>query len=242
MANPGYPQMGHMQGNPMGPQPGMRAPMRRGTSKAVPVVVSAGLAVGVFCGLLFGLGTGKDEAVAATSSSSSSDKKDTKTEDKPKAVATTAAGSPAETKPPSAGSAAATTAAATPTASKPPTASVPKTAKLTVHIKPEGAAAAAKIVVDGKDIAGTSVDIPVDATGKKSVKVAVTATGYHSIDQKVDLEGDDTKLDIEMTKRGGQPAAPATGGTTPKTGTGTGATHPAGGKKPPKKPGGLIDI
>src|SRR5688500_3521584 len=29
---------------------------RNGTSRAVPIVVSAGLAVGVFCGLLFGVG------------------------------------------------------------------------------------------------------------------------------------------------------------------------------------------
>ena len=75
MANPQYPmpQMQPMQ--PMGqmpPQPQGGPPTasgsRRGTSRVVPVVVSAGLAVGVFCGLLFGLGTGDDEAVAAPSS------------------------------------------------------------------------------------------------------------------------------------------------------------------------------
>src|SRR5690606_35233546 len=78
MAAPGYPQMGQMPmggpggpmggppmgGPPMGAQP-MPRPIRRGTSKAVPIVVSAGLAVGVFCGLLFGVGTGKEEAAAA---------------------------------------------------------------------------------------------------------------------------------------------------------------------------------
>src|SRR5262245_62755761 len=42
----------------MGPM-GMLQPMRQVTAKVVPVVVSAGLAIGVFCGLLFGLGTGK---------------------------------------------------------------------------------------------------------------------------------------------------------------------------------------
>jgi hypothetical protein len=54
---------------PQQPMPATAAPppqVKRGTSKAVPVVVSAGLAVGVFCGLLFGLGTGDAvEAVAA---------------------------------------------------------------------------------------------------------------------------------------------------------------------------------
>ncbi|HEX7699849.1 MAG TPA: hypothetical protein VF403_03980, partial [Kofleriaceae bacterium] len=66
MATPGYPQM---QQNPMmgGGMHGQMPPrpMKRGVSKAVPVVVSAGLAVGVFCGLLFGLGTGDPIAAAA---------------------------------------------------------------------------------------------------------------------------------------------------------------------------------
>ncbi|HEY0987522.1 MAG TPA: hypothetical protein VGD80_10745, partial [Kofleriaceae bacterium] len=59
MGQPGGAPMQNMGGPPMG-QMGMmpRPPMRQGTSKIVPVVVSAGLAVGVFCGLLFGLGTG----------------------------------------------------------------------------------------------------------------------------------------------------------------------------------------
>lgn len=71
MANPGpYPPMNPPMGGPMqpmnGPPRGPMGPMvgmppgpppRRGTSRVVPVVVSAGLAIGVFCGLLFGLGT-----------------------------------------------------------------------------------------------------------------------------------------------------------------------------------------
>jgi len=78
MANPGYPQMGQMppgMGPPMGgppmggpPMGGMPPrPMTRGTPKNIPVIVSAGLAVGVFCGLLFGVGTGKKAAAAAPS-------------------------------------------------------------------------------------------------------------------------------------------------------------------------------
>src|SRR3954468_14623016 len=92
MATPGYPQMGGPMGQmPMGGQPGggygapmgqgpqtMQRPIRRGTSKAVPVVVSAGLAVGVFCGLLFGVGTGKHDAQAAPSGNNL--KKDDKAE------------------------------------------------------------------------------------------------------------------------------------------------------------------
>src|ERR1051325_6820998 len=44
----------------------LRPPVRQGTSRMVPVVVSAGLAVGVFCGLLFGLGTGSGNAGPTT--------------------------------------------------------------------------------------------------------------------------------------------------------------------------------
>src|SRR5436190_24020305 len=101
MANPGYmpgqmpPGMGPpgMPGG-MGGPPGMGGPMggpqmggmpprqvRRGTSKAVPVVVSAGLAVGVFCGLLFGVGTGKEASATPTASNAkkiSNDDTDTK--------------------------------------------------------------------------------------------------------------------------------------------------------------------
>ena len=81
MATPNYPNQMGMQpqaGNQHPPYPGMPAmgqpqaaspppkPVRRGTSKAVPVVMSAGLAVGVFCGLLFGLGTGSEGAFAST--------------------------------------------------------------------------------------------------------------------------------------------------------------------------------
>ena len=49
---------------PMPGQPPRAAVVRRGTSRAVPVVVSMGLAIGVFCGLLFGLSTGAPVAIA----------------------------------------------------------------------------------------------------------------------------------------------------------------------------------
>ncbi len=75
MANPQYPmqppQMQQQQ--PMGQMPPQAAPppqpkqAKGGTSKMVPIVVSAGLAVGTFCGLLFGVGTG--EAADASPSS-----------------------------------------------------------------------------------------------------------------------------------------------------------------------------
>src|SRR5437764_12153583 len=87
MATPGgpynpmmQPQMGQTPQSMQSQQPPPVAavpppkPARPGTSKAVPVVVSAGLAVGVFCGLLFGLGTG-DTASASSDPVATSDKK-----------------------------------------------------------------------------------------------------------------------------------------------------------------------
>ncbi|MDB4953210.1 MAG: hypothetical protein JWO36_779 [Myxococcales bacterium] len=279
MAHPGYPQHGQMQQPGGFPQPGapqmqmQQRQIRRGTSKAVPVVVSAGLAVGVFCGLLFGVGTGKD-AGATTTSSSSSDTKTDATDAKKDTPAVKAAVTPpaTETKTGSGAAVAATTgtgsAATTPAVAKLPDAVTPKTVKLTVQIKPDAAASGAKITVDGKEIAGTSVEIPLDANGKKSVKVAATAPGYHSIDQQVELEvgtPEGTKLQLELRKRGGgggggdttTAAVPTSGGSGSKTsgtsskgttgtsGTsgGTKTTPPAtGGKKTGGKKPGLIDI
>ena len=89
MANPSYPMQPQMQGmQPMqqpqqGPPPAAQRPARGGTSRAVPVVVSAGLAVGVFCGLLFGLGTGEEDLAAASTSASTTPDKPADDEVKP---------------------------------------------------------------------------------------------------------------------------------------------------------------
>ncbi len=88
MANPGYPQgpQGQSPFPPAQPAPGAPVavgpggdsttkvkPRRRGTSKAVPVVLSMALAGGTFTGLTLGVGTGKSSA-ATTSDDDSSDK------------------------------------------------------------------------------------------------------------------------------------------------------------------------
>src|SRR5678815_5989595 len=69
MVNPGYPpqmqQPGMMPMRPSGPGIPMAGAVRKGTPKIVPIVVSAGLAVGVFCGLYFGLGTGEPATAEA---------------------------------------------------------------------------------------------------------------------------------------------------------------------------------
>jgi len=260
MANPGYPMQPMMQppqmGQPMGAPPRAQV-VRQGTSRAVPVVVSAGLAIGVFCGLLFGLGIDKDEAVAATTTSAPTKKKTdtdvpepfqpTTAKVPPKAaVATPAAGSNTAT-PPAAGSNTTPPAAGSNTAAtKPPTAGagsatiaavVKPTGKLTIEVMPEAIAKTAKITVDGKELEGNVFEIDLSDVKsepkKKTVKVVVKASGYKDVEQKLDLlageEG--TTYKVELVKR-------ATGGGLPRP------PPPGGGKKPPKKPpgGGLIDI
>jgi hypothetical protein len=231
--------------------PGMR-PMRRGTSKAIPVVVSAGLAVGVFCGLLFGVGTGKGNAAPAPSKGNNvaahTDEMTTTPvtpgETQNKIVPTDkiqvkGMGSNVVVNGAAPGSAAGSGAGSAVAAAGSAAAAAPKTAKLTIKVEPDAAASAAKIQIDGKDIAGNTIDLPLD---KKSVKITVTSSGYHQLDKTVDILGDETTVELPMTKRSGG-SSPGFGGT--DTHRPTVPTRPPGGDtgtKPKKKPGGLIDI
>lgn len=264
MANPNYPQApmgGHPGHNPMGhpSQPQMQPPpranvVRRGTSRAVPVVVSAGLAIGVFCGLLFGIGV-PEKATAAPSTGNNvkaPDPSETtptavvtpppKKDPTPTASSTTptvAAGTGSGSATPAVagtGSGSAATAAgtgsgsaATPTIAKAEPAAVK--AKLTVELKPETIASTAKITVDGVDVTNGAFELDLGTAKKKEVKVVVKASGYKDVEQKVEIEGD-TTVKIELVKR-------ATGG-----GGGLRRPPPPGGsgKKKPPGGGGLIDI
>ena len=235
MATPGYPQQmpPQMGGAPQGAAP-MPRPVRRGTSKAVPVVVSAGLAVGVFCGLLFGVGTGKKDAEAAPSASNVKNEPETNaapaglgasTTTPPPKPTTPPPTTPTTPTTPAAGSGAGSAAVAATTPTTPTTsAKVEKKVKLTVNIKPEAAASIAKVTVDGAVIEGMTTDIPGD---KKQVKVEVKAPGYRSAEKKLDLVGDEMTLEIELSRK----PAPST------------TVHPP--KRPDRPPsggGGLIDI
>ncbi|HEX4455727.1 MAG TPA: hypothetical protein VH143_32930, partial [Kofleriaceae bacterium] len=161
MATPGYPQMqqgpmGGMGGPPMQRPP---RPVRRGTSRAVPVVVSAGLAVGVFCGLLFGLGTGA-EAKPSTGSNVKAHQDDDST------VTPVYANTPATTKLAAKagsgsagggiGSAMIAMAGGSGAGSGSAMAVAPKLMKVTIQIDPEAAGSAATITIDGKAITGAS--------------------------------------------------------------------------------------
>ena len=206
-----------MGGPPMMGAPQMRRPIRRGTSKAVPLVVSAGLAVGVFCGLLFGVG-----AKPASGPSKGNNVKKVNEEGDPGAapqgLGATTVVSPKAPPP-----------APPPQPTVAPTPPKPKVAKVIVEIKPEAAAKVAKITVDGQEITGNSTDVPAE---KKSVKVEVKASGYRSTDQKVEIvEGEEMTLKIDMVKR--------------SSGGGSNIRPPKRIDKPPgsrSDSGGLIDI
>ncbi len=262
MANPSYPMSPQMQGmHPMqqqqqqGPPPAAPRPARGGTSRAVPVVVSAGLAVGVFCGLLFGLGTGEEDLASASTSASTTPDKPTDDEVKPIPSSLGRSPTPPSRPPPSiegsgsavatgtgsgtglaAGTGAAPVAAGAGSGSAAGAASAPAHNKvtLTVELKPDSVAAAARITVDKAAITGTSTEIDLGSADKKDVMVVIDAKGFKPVEQKVTLEGD-TTVKIELVKK--PASAPATTTTTPR---------PRPPKPPKPKPGegggSLIDL
>ena len=265
MANPGYPMQppmggGPMGGGPMNPNPLMQPPQqmrpmgqppmpaRRGTPKAVPVLVSAGLAIGVFCGLLFGLGTGDTEAKADTPA----EKKfvGTKIDEGTDTVATAGGVGPAPPKsvtdgsrvtgtvkePPKTGSATVGSAGTTPgSAATVPPPPVVKVSKVTFTLKPDSVKDA-KITVDGVEVPATGmIEVPLGDKTKKEVVVLVKATGFKDFEQKLEVDEGEMKVEYPLTK-----ARSGGGVSAPKRPDAPGGK---GGKKPPKKTGGgLIDI
>ena len=270
MANPGYPPMGGSM-QPMGPMGAMGMPrqaVRQGTSHMVPIVVSAGLAIGVFCGLLFGLGT-KHEPEPVKVSNGVKPHDDGPAPDTASATPTPskpavkppqpppATGSNAGTAAATTGGAAATTANAAATGSAAGTGAAavePKPGKLTIDIKPDSAAQAAKILVDGKPVTGIPINVPFDkGVTKKTLKVLVQVPGYKDIEKDVEIESDrPATIAIDLGK-----ARPATsGGGTPASDSGNGGHGTSGndsgagkgssgngkGSGSGKKGTGLIDI
>jgi hypothetical protein len=256
MANPGYPPMGGpMQptggapmgpmgpGGPMGPMGmgmgmGMQ-PVRQGTSHIVPVVVAAGLAVGVFCGLLFGLGT-KHEVAPSRGSTGAKQSEESQIQTAQVSMGTKL---PPRSATGSAGSAAAgATGSAAPAGNAGGSGSAaagaggppgPGPGKLKIDIEPETAAHAAKVFVDGIQITGTTVDIPFDGDAtKKSVKIVVKVPGYKDMEKTIEVESD-ASSSISFDLKGvrviaapddGKAGANPGGGTTGAAGTGGGAS------------------
>jgi hypothetical protein len=233
MANPGPYPMGqpmgpqNMGGPPMGHRGMMpRPPMRQGTSKIVPVVVSAGLAVGVFCGLLFGVGTGKHSEAAPEKATNNVKRADDSFT--PESMANPNVKIP-DKNAPKGGSNAAVAKAGSADAAGSNAAAEIKPTKLIVEIKPEAAAQSAKVFVDGKQIEGMSADIPLDpGTTKKTVKVVVKAASYKDIDQEVDVEGESVTVKLELSKgRSTATTSAAPSGTSGTAGAGDGGNTAA---------------
>jgi len=257
MANPGYPNMpgqmppgmggpGMQMGGPpgmggqmgMGGMPNMQRPVRRGTSKAVPVVVSAGLAVGVFCGLLFGVGTGKEASATPTASNAKKITNDDGTEkpdpgSAPKGLGATKTVDAPKPGTGSAAPVAAGSGSAAPAAAK-PAVEEKKTIKVKLVVKPEDATKDIKVKIDGKDIDGLVADMPADV---KTFKVEIKANGYHTYEKSFSMMGEaggEMNVELELRKR----AAAGTGGVRPPKRPGTPPTASPGGGGG----GGLIDI
>lgn len=210
---------------PQSPYPQSAPPSSGGgTSKIVPVVVSAGLAVGVFAGLLFGLGTGEVAAAGKRSGSatevvSSFDVGTEEYDGSGKVAATPDAGVPAADAGAPADAAVAATDAAPADAAPPDAAPAIKLATVTFAITPAGVAA--KITLDGKPVEGEAqIDI---SAGAKSVEVVAKAPGFRDFKKKISI-GKDESVPIDLIKR---PVG------TPNSGN--------GGKRPDNN-GGKIDI
>lgn len=237
----GGPPMGMPpQGQPGAPMPPQSAPMqaqpqprpvKRGTSKAVPIVVSAGLAIGTFCGLLFGLGTG-DVVAAVPSHATNADKlvaevdpkaspADFKPVDKPKSTTPPpASGSGSAAPAAGSGSAAAGSgSAAAGSGSAAPAAAPAVKAKVTIGLNPDTAMKAAVITVDGTEIKDGVTELTLDAgQPKKSVKIVVKSPGFKDTEKTIEIDGD-TKIDMDLVKGksslGAPAATPAVASTTP---------------------------
>ncbi|MBP9088645.1 MAG: hypothetical protein KBG15_21155 [Kofleriaceae bacterium] len=225
---------------------------KRGTSKAIPVVVAAGLAAGVFAGLMLGIGPKQNDAqpIASTQLGSGSSE-----EVAIPAPGNTASAIPVAVVTPDApvdatGSAAAV-AAAVPVAtgsdagsgssapSTPPE-PVKKLAKITFAIKPPGATA--EIRIDGQVVDGGVAEFDV-TDGKKHVEVTASAEGFDAFKKSFDVTRDDT-LAIALVKKRSSTSSTSAGKTGGgKTGGGkTGGGKTGGGKTGGGKTGGLIDI
>jgi hypothetical protein len=188
-----------------------------GTSKIVPVVVSAGLAVGVFAGLLFGLGTGEDAQASRRARSGSGSaaptidvSSDEEFEETVKVAVVTPDAGPGDAGPGSGSDGGGSQHSAI------------KVAHVTFAVMPPGAPA--KITVDGKPVE-TEAEIDISA-GPKTVELVVKAPGFRDFKKNVAISQDDA-LTVELVKR---PSG--------NTSSGTGTPTP----RPPKKKSDKIDI
>jgi hypothetical protein len=234
-------------GTPVGAQPMPRpAVVRRGTSKAVPVVVSAGLAVGVFCGLLFGFGTGKeDQASASTNNRKGDDSKDkpastkpeTRTDAKPAdsqgsataASGSNAGGSGSDAKGAVIAAAGSDLSGGSGLPGPGITTSASHVATLKLDVKPNPGPHA-KYTIDGQRIDPTKpFELELGKAKSKAVTIAISSPGFRTYEQKIDVEADMT-VSVELAR-----------GPVVTTGTATvGGIHATSGNSPRRAAASLI--
>lgn len=169
--------------NPYPPPP--PPPQRGGGGKALPIACGAGLAVGVFVGLLVLRGTGGE---AEAGEDATVDAGTVATNDKPAdaapAVKTPDAAPPVDAKP------------------------EPKKAVLTFDV--DGDIDGLDITVDDNKVDGRSYEIVLGDVDKVKVKVVARARGYHSFRDTLEVSADQT-VAVTMRKRGGGGSRPGTG-------------------------------
>lgn len=161
---------------PHGPPPGHPGFSR---SRALPVMVACGLAMGVFVGLVVVRGTGEAEgAVTATVNPAPPEPKEEATK-------------PPEPPPP----------AADPPPPPAEPAPVDTSALLTFNLTPKNAV----VTVDGKAVADGKAEVTL-VEGKARVRLVARADGYKSY-EKSHLVTDDEAISIELVKKPRRPSS-----------------------------------
>jgi hypothetical protein len=177
-----YPGPGHMptgQAAPL-PPPGAASSGRRGTSRALPIMVAAGLAVGVCGGLVLVLGTGESDAASKKPvvPAVSDETKDKGTSgDEQVAVVTPDAAVP----PP-----------------PPDAAPEPRTRKVTIRFDVEPAEA--EVSVDGKAITDGTYTIELEREETRTVAIEAKASGYKTFKSEHTIAGND-EIPVKLEKR-----------------------------------------
>lgn len=179
---PSAPMPGSGQAPAIGPAP-MPSGGRRGTSRALPVIVAAGLAVGVCGGLIMVLGTG--ESKAASQPEATTEDKEAGQEGGGSGEATTPTGTEVATVTPT-----------NPEPPKPPPNDGPspglKVQNATIKFTVEPAEAKAMVTVDGKLVDSDTYVTELEPGKTKKVEIMAQATGYKPQTREYTIKGDDT--------------------------------------------------
>ncbi len=223
----GYPQPTPMPGMPNMPRPGIPPLGPRRSGKALPIAVAAGLAVGVFLGLIVVKGTGSASAdeVAVTDSDGDAGAEVATNGGADAGSAVATASLDAAAKVASSGDAKTTAVASSPDAavavSPPTTPDRPQTPTITtatLRIKFRPANAPSKegfsLTIDDLPVSGESHVITL-TNGMKKIAVVAQAKGYKSYKRKYTIR-EDQVITVRLSRKG-------SGGTKRPPGNGPGS-------------------